>query len=163
MSKEMFTDQNLLTDMDGIHMKSALLLADEAAAADEVPVGALIVKGDRVIAAARNSRERDKCATHHAEILAIEEACRKLGGWRLPKCTLYVTLEPCPMCAGAIANARIGRVVFGAYDAKAGAYGSLLHMEELPLNHRPTVVGGVMEEECRALLSAYFRNKRKNK
>ena len=136
---------------------------DEATVAeelDEVPVGAIIVQGDRIIAKAHNMRESNKCATHHAEILAIEEACRTLGGWRLPDTTLYVTMEPCPMCAGAIVNARIPRVVFGAHDIRFGAFGSLFDMSKLPLNHKPEIVGGVLGEECRDVLSSYFKRKR---
>lgn len=142
-------------------MRRALSLAEAAAEKDEVPVGALIVQGDTVIAEAYNLREASKCATHHAEILAIEEACRRLGGWRLPNCKLYVTLEPCPMCTGAIINARIDEVIFGAYDPKAGACGSLVDIPALPLNHKVAVTGGVLEEECKNALSAYFRQKRK--
>ncbi len=153
-------DEHLLSPEDETYMADALTLAAHAAELDEVPVGALIVRDGQVIARACNNRETGKCATHHAEILAIEEACRTLGGWRLPRCTLYVTLEPCPMCAGAIANARIERVVFGAYDPKGGAYGSVLNLAELPLNHKPTVVGGVSEDTCREILTAYFRRKR---
>ncbi len=139
------------------------LAIDEARAAeqlDEVPVGAVIVQGDRIIARAHNMRQSNKCATHHAEILAIEEACRTLGGWRLPDTTLYVTMEPCPMCAGAIVNARIPRVVFGAHDIRFGAFGSLFDMSQLPLNHKPSISGGVLGEECRDILSAYFKRKR---
>lgn len=146
---------------DEIYMKRALALADEAAARDEVPVGALIVQGDRIVAEAYNTREGSKCATHHAEVLAIEEACRTLGGWRLPNCKLYVTLEPCPMCTGAIINARIDEVIFGAYDPKAGCCGSLTDLPSLPFNHKVTVRGGVLETECKDALSAYFRGKRK--
>ena len=98
--------------------------------------------------------------THHAEIVAIEEACRVRGGWRLPDCTLYVTLEPCPMCAGAIVNARVPRVVFGAYDPRAGAFGSAVDFNTLGLNHRPEITGGVLGEECAAVLREYFRKKR---
>ncbi len=145
---------------DARYMTEALSLAAEAAKTDEVPVGCVIVQDGKIIARARNTRETSKCATHHAEILAIEEACRTLGGWRLPRCTLYVTLEPCPMCAGAIANARIDRVVFGAYDPKGGALGSLINLAELPLNHKPCVDGGVLEGTCREALTAYFRRKR---
>ncbi len=150
-------------ELDDFYMGEALRLAEGAAAADEVPVGALIVHRGRVIAAAANTRERSRCATHHAEILAIEEACRTLGGWRLPDATLYVTLEPCPMCAGAILHARIDRVVFGASDLRAGAFGSLLDLNAYPLNHKTAVTAGVRAEECRALLSSYFRGKRKKK
>ena len=142
-------------------MRRALSLAEQAAEEDEVPVGALILHGDTVIAEAYNRREGSRCATHHAEILAIEAACRALGGWRLPNCKLYVTLEPCPMCTGAIINARIDEVVFGAYDQKAGACGTLVDIPALPLNHKVKVTGGVLEEECREVLSAYFRQKRK--
>ncbi len=148
-------------ELDIFYMQKALLLAREAAEEDEVPVGALVVFEGRVIAAARNRRETDRLATHHAELCAIEEACRSRGGWRLPDCTLYVTLEPCPMCGGAIVNARIPRVVFGAYDARAGAFGSLLDLAALPLNHRPEVKGGVLAEEAASLLTSYFRGKRK--
>ncbi len=147
-------------EIDLRYMKSAYRLAKHAASLDEVPVGCIIVKDGTIIAGAANRRETNRCATHHAEILAIEEACKTLDGWRLPGCTLYVSLEPCPMCAGAIANARIERVVFGAYDPKGGAYGSVVNLAELPLNHKPTVEGGVMESDCRELLTSYFRGKR---
>ncbi len=152
-----------MTEQDRVYMSQCLELARGAAQADEVPVGALIVRDGQVIATAANRRETDKCATHHAEVLAIEAACKRLGGWRLPNSTLYVTLEPCPMCAGAIVNARIDRVVWGAYDPKGGAFGSVLNLTELPLNHKPTLEGGVMEEECAHVLSSYFRTKRKKK
>ncbi len=145
---------------DELYMDEALALAAQAAELDEVPVGAVIVRDGKIIARALNTRETSKCATHHAEILAIEEACRTLGGWRLPRCTLYVTLEPCPMCAGAIANARIERVVYGAYDPKGGAYGSIINLSELPLNHKPQTEGGVKEDACRNILTSYFRRKR---
>lgn len=147
-------------ELDISFMREALTLAREAAEADEVPVGALIVYEGRVIAAARNRRETDRLATHHAEICAIEEACRVRGGWRLPDCTLYVTLEPCPMCGGAIVNARIPRVVFGAYDRRAGVFGSAIDFNVLQFNHRPAVTGGVLAEEAAAILTDYFRRKR---
>ncbi len=150
----------MYTATDEQYMCEALNLAACAEALDEVPVGAVIVHDGEIIARAQNMRESNKCATHHAEILAIEEACRTLGGWRLPRCTLYVTLEPCPMCAGAIANARIERVVFGAYDPKGGAMGSVINLAELPLNHKPLVEGGVLEADCREALTSYFRRKR---
>lgn len=156
-------ENSAVTEEDLWYMEEALSLAREAADADEVPVGALILHRGEVIAAARNTREGSKCATHHAEILAIEEACRRLGGWRLPDCTLYVTLEPCPMCAGAIVNARIDRVVFGAYDARAGACGSVVNLNDLPLNHKPIIAGGVAQDACRDLLASYFKRKRKKK
>ena len=142
-------------------MKEALLLAKRAEAEDEVPVGALVVLDGKIIAEAYNTREQDKCATHHAELLAIERACAAMGGSRLPGATLYVTMEPCCMCAGAIIHARIPRVVFGAHDLRFGAFGSLINLSELPLNHRPEILGGVLGEECREMLSQYFRKKRK--
>ena len=154
-------DTELLTETDTQYMREAIALAQKAMAEDEVPIGALIVQDGRVIATAYNTREHDRCATHHAELVAIEEACRLLHGWRLPRTTLYVTLEPCPMCAGAIINARVERVVFGAYDPKAGAYGSMTNLAALPFNHIPEVVGGVLEDECKELLSSYFREKRR--
>lgn len=148
-------------DKDELYIKEALELAKEAENLDEVPVGALIVRDGKIIAKAFNRRQTDKCATAHAELLAIEEACRNLGGWRLPGTTLYVTLEPCAMCAGAIVNARVERVVYGASDIRFGALGSLFNLAELPLNHKPEVVGGVMAEECKNILSEYFKRKRK--
>ena len=146
---------------DVFYMERALELAERAREIDEVPVGALIVHKGEIISEAYNTRESSKCATHHAEILAIERACEKLGGWRLPECTLYVTLEPCPMCAGAIINARIDRVVFGAYDRRAGAFGTLFDLNSYPLNHKTEVCAGVLEERCAGALSEYFRAKRK--
>lgn len=144
-------------------MREAISLAKKAEELDEVPVGALVVLEDRIIASAYNTREGDKCATHHAEILAIERACAAMGGWRLPGVTLYVTMEPCAMCAGAIINARIPRVVFGTKDLRFGAFGSLLDLSKLPLNHKPELVGDVLADECRELLSGYFRKKRKSR
>ncbi|MBQ2719255.1 MAG: nucleoside deaminase [Clostridia bacterium] len=145
---------------DILYMREALALAREAAEADEVPVGAVIVYEGRIIARSRNRRETDKLATHHAELLAIEEACRVRGGWRLPDCTLYVTLEPCPMCGGAIVMARLPRVVYGAPDRRGGVFGSAVDFNALSFNHRPEVTGGVLAEECAAVLSDYFRKKR---
>jgi len=142
-------------------MRLALNEAERAAEEDEVPIGAIIVRDGKVIAKAHNRRENSRCATHHAEILAIEEACRELGGWRLPDTTLYVTLEPCAMCAGAIINARIPRVVFGANDIRFGALGSLLDLNSLPLNHTAEVTSGVLGKESRDMLGEYFRAKRK--
>lgn len=150
-----------VSETDLAMMAEALAEARLAAEIDEVPVGAVLVREGRIIARAHNTRETSKCATHHAEILAIEAGCRALGGWRLPGCTLYVTLEPCPMCAGALVNARVERVVFGAYDSKAGAFGSALDLNTCSLNHKPLVLGGVMEQSCKSLLSSYFRAKRK--
>ncbi len=133
------------------YMKAALRLAQKAAEEGEVPVGAVVVCEGKIVAAA-GTAGRPKNALHHAEIEAIEKACRKLGGWRLHKCDLYVTLEPCPMCAGAIINARIKTVYYGAPDPKAGSCGTLVDLFALPYNHRPTVVSGVMEEACAAIL-----------
>ena len=149
-----------IRDEDIAFMKEAMALARMAEEIDEVPVGALVVKDGRVIAKAYNTREHSKCATHHAEILAIEEACRTLGGWRLPGCTLYVTMEPCAMCAGAIINARIPRVVFGAPDLRFGAFGSLINLADVPLNHKPEILGGVLKEENVNILRSYFKKKR---
>ena len=146
---------------DEFYMAEAIKLAEAAREIDEVPVGAVIVRDGKIIARAYNTREASKCATHHAELLAIEEACRVLGGWRLIGATLYVTMEPCAMCAGAIVNARIPRVVYGTRDLRFGAYGSLFDLTKIPLNHIPEVKGGVLEDETRALLSDYFREKRK--
>ena len=151
------------TEQDVIFMRRAMELAREAELLDEVPVGALVVKDGKIISEAYNTREMSKCATHHAEILAIERACAALGGWRLPSSTLYVTMEPCAMCAGAIVNARIERVVFGAPDLRFGAFGSLIDLAKLPLNHTPEVVGGVLGEENREILSSYFKKKRVKK
>ena len=148
-------------EADEYFMHRAMELAREAESLDEVPVGALAVRNGRIIAEAYNTRESDKCATHHAEVLAIEAACRALGGWRLPGVTLYVTMEPCAMCAGAIINARVPRVVYGAPDLRFGAFGSLIDLAAVPLNHTPEVVGGVLGEECASMLTEYFRGKRK--
>ena len=139
------------------YMKAALRLAQKAAEEGEVPVGAVVVCEGKIVGRGRNRRETKKNALHHAEIEAIEKACRKLGGWRLHKCDLYVTLEPCPMCAGAIINARIKTVYYGAPDPKAGSCGTLVDLVALPYNHRPTVVSGVMEEACAAILRDFFR------
>lgn len=148
---------------DELYMTRAIALARRAEEIDEVPVGALIVRDGEIIAEAYNMRETNKCATHHAELLAIEAACRTLGGWRLPGATLYVTMEPCCMCAGAIINARIPRVVYGTHDIRFGAFGSALDLVKIPLNHTPEVVGGVLEDETRTILTEYFRKKRVKK
>lgn len=153
-------NMSLPTDEDILFMREAMALAKMAEEIDEVPVGALIVRNGEIIAKAYNTRETSKCATHHAEILAIEEACRTLGGWRLPGCTLYVTMEPCCMCAGAIINARIPRVVYGAPDLRFGAFGSLINLAEIPLNHKPEIVGGVLGVENVEILRSYFKKKR---
>lgn len=147
-----------MTDNDW--MRHALTVAAEAAAEGEVPVGAVIVKDGQLLSIGRNRREIGKNALAHAEIEAINGACQALGGWRLSGCTLYVTLEPCPMCAGAIINARIDRVVYGADDPKAGSCGSLVNLFSLPYNHQPELVGGVLKEECAAALQDFFRQLR---
>lgn len=143
-------------------MLEALRLAKEAAQEGEVPVGCVIADGDRIVGRGRNRREKAKNALCHAELEAIDEACRTLGGWRLWRCTLYVTLEPCPMCAGAIMNARIPRVVYGAPDPKAGSCGSLADLFAMPYNHHPSAEAGLMEEECAGLLRDFFRQLREN-
>lgn len=144
-------------------MLAALALARRSADEDEVPVGAVIVRNGEIVGEGRNRREQDKNALAHAEIEAIEAACRSLNGWRLWECELYVTLEPCPMCAGAIINARIKRVIFGATDEKAGSCGSVVNLFELPYNHRPAVTGGFMAEECAGELKTFFAKLRENK
>ena len=159
MDKELITGEP--SSQDIFFMREPISLAKEAGAVDEVPIGAVAVKNGVIISRAYNMREHNKCATHHAEILCIEEACRVLGGWRLPGVTLYVTMEPCAMCAGALINARVERVVYGVPDLRFGAFGSLVNLGEIGLNHKPEVVGGVLEEECRTLLSDYFKGKRK--
>ena len=145
---------------DLYYMDEALKLAQEAAAEGEVPVGCVIVCKDQIVGRGRNRRETEKTALGHAEIEAIAEACKNLGGWRLWECTLYVTLEPCSMCAGAIINARIPRVVYGARDAKYGACGSVCDLFSMPFNHQPLVVTGIREEESIALLTAFFKELR---
>ena len=149
--------------MHSKYMQVALCEAKRAAEIGEVPVGAVIVKDGEIIASAHNLRETTGDATAHAEVLAIREACHALGGWHLDKCTLYVTLEPCPMCMGAIVNSRLGNVVFGAKDAKAGACGSVIDLRSYPLNHKPHVVSGFMSEESLTLLSDFFKEKRENR
>lgn len=143
------------------YMREALALSEEAAAAGEVPVGCVIVWDGAVVGRGRNRREEDADALAHAEICAIREACAAVGGWRLHKAKLYVTLEPCPMCAGAIINARIPEVYFGARDDKAGACGSVLNLFEERFNHKPRLVGGILEDECGALLREFFHRVRK--
>lgn len=144
-------------------MKEALALAKTAADTGEVPVGAVIVRNGEIIATGINRREKEKNALCHAEIEAINDACNKLGGWRLPECELYVTLEPCPMCAGAIINSRIEKVYFGAYDRKAGSVRSLVRLFDIPYNHKPEVHGGIMEDECADILSDFFKSLRAKK
>ena len=143
-----------------LYMQKALELAREAALEGEVPVGCVIVRNGEIVATGRNRREPAKTALGHAEIEAIGAACEKLGGWRLWDCTLYVTLEPCPMCAGAIVNARIPTVVFGASDDKCGACGSVCDLFSMDFNHHPQVVKGVCQEEAAALLTDFFKDLR---
>ena len=144
-------------------MAEALRLAETAAAEGEVPIGCVVVKDDRIVGRGRNRREKGKTALGHAELDAIAEACRNLGGWRLWQCRLYVTLEPCPMCAGAIIKARIPVVIYGTEDPKAGSVASKVRMFDLGFNHRPEVISGVLKEECAALLQAFFRDLRARK
>ena len=141
-------------------MARALDLAREAAAEGEVPVGCVVALGERIVGEGRNRREGRKNALCHAELEAIDAACRALGGWRLWECTLYVTLEPCPMCAGAIVNARIPRVVYGAPDPRNGCCGSVVNLFALPFNHRPALEGGFREADCAALLTDFFQRLR---
>jgi len=147
--------------MDDLYfMDEALALAREAAAEGEVPVGCVIVRGDEIVGRGRNRRETRKNALCHAEIEAIDDACRYLGGWRLWECTLYVTLEPCSMCAVAIINAWIPRVVYGASDSKFGAVRSVCSLFDMQFNHHPQVESGIREEEAAALMQEFFRNLR---
>ena len=144
-------------------MAAAIEQAKLAGSIDEVPIGAVVVKDDEIVGVGFNKRETGKNALYHAEIEAIDNACKKLGGWRLWQCEMYVTLEPCPMCAGAIINSRLKRVVYGCCDAKAGSCKSVTDLFALPYNHRPECIGGVMEQECSALLTDFFRELRKRK
>ena len=145
---------------DAYYMGEALALAAQAAAEGEVPVGCVIVCHGKIVGRGRNRRELGKSALAHAEMEAIDQACKTLGGWRLWECTLYVTLEPCPMCAGAIINARIPRVVYGASDSKCGACGSVCSLFSMAFNHHPVVEFGVLEEESRSLLGDFFQDLR---
>ena len=144
-------------------MREALALAQAAADEGEVPVGCVVVRDGEIVGRGRNRRESAKSALAHAEIEAIAEACRNLGGWRLWQCTLYVTLEPCPMCAGAIINARLPRVVYGAKEPTNGCCGSAVDLFMLPCSQKPEVVPGVLEEECSAMLSVFFRRLREKR
>jgi tRNA(adenine34) deaminase len=148
--------------MEERFMRRALLCAKKAAAMGEVPVGAVIVRNGKVISTGYNRRETDKNALRHAEITAIDRACKKLGGWRLWECDIYVTLEPCPMCAGAIINSRIRNVYIGDQDKKNGAMGSVTRLQDL-FTHKPSVFFGVLSEECSAVLSGFFSELRKRK
>jgi tRNA(adenine34) deaminase len=144
-------------------MLEAIKRAKVAARYGEVPIGCVIVKDGEVIASGRNMREKKNNALLHAEIVAIDKACKKLGRWRLHDCTLYVTLEPCAMCTGALINSRMQRVVFGAFDAKAGSLGSVIDLNVLPYNHKFECIGGILEEKCATLLSDFFKKLRERK
>lgn len=144
-------------------MKKALTLAEEAEKEGEVPVGAVVVCDGEIVGTGRNRRETEKNALCHAEIEAIDNACKNLGGWRLFKCDLYVTLEPCPMCAGAIINSRIKNVYFGANDYKNGACGSVVNLFNLDFNHKPNFEKGILENECSEILTRFFKNLREKK
>lgn len=144
-------------------MKKAIELAKISGDDGEVPVGAVVTKNGEIVATGRNRREIGKNALYHAELEAIDSACKALGGWRLWQCELYVTLEPCPMCAGAIINSRIKRVVFGASDSKAGSFGSVVDFNNLPYNHKPEIVSGVLKDECSSLLSDFFARLREER
>jgi len=148
---------------DETFMRRALELARAAAAEGEVPVGAVVTLENEIVGEGRNRREGGKNALYHAEVEAIHQACARLGGWRLWQCCIYVTLEPCPMCAGAVINARIPRLVYGAKDPKAGCCGSVTDLFALPFNHRPQVIGGCLEEECAAPLREFFAGLRENR
>ncbi len=150
--------------MDEIYMKEALKEAYKAYEINDVPIGCVIVRNGEIVGRGFNQKETLKDATLHSEITAIKDACNTLGGWRLPGCTMYVTLEPCPMCAGAIVNARIERLVIGARDLKTGACGSVLDItNNKNLNHQPEVIFGVLEKECADVLKGFFTNLRENK
>lgn len=149
--------------MEEKFMLEALKEAQRAAALMETPVGAVVVCDGKIVGRGFNTRETDKNALCHAEIKAINEACQTLGGWRLHRCDLYVTLEPCPMCAGAIINSRIKRVFFGAYDKKAGSFGTKTDLCAMEFNHKPEIYGGIMENECAKILSDFFAELRKLK
>ena len=144
-------------------MNAALKLASLAAAEGEVPVGAVVTLGGEIVGRGRNRREKSKNALAHAEIEAINDACSNLGGWRLWQCDMYVTLEPCPMCTGAIINSRIKRLIYGASDCKAGSCGSVVNLFELPYNHKPEIVSGIKKDECAELLSEFFKALRNKK
>ncbi len=151
-------------DLNEKYMRAAMKEAYKAELKDEVPIGAVIVYDGKIIARAHNTRQTKQISTHHAEILCIEKACRKLNSWRLEGCDLYVTLEPCPMCAGAIQQSRIRKVVFGAYDPKGGFFGSNFNINEVKgLNHYPEVEGGVLKEETAQLLKDFFKKKRERR
>ena len=147
-------------EQDERYMRHALMLAERAAALGEIPVGAVIVRAGAILGEGYNRRETDRTALGHAEILAIQDACRRTGGWRLDGSTIYITLEPCPMCAGAILSARIARVVYGARDPKTGSAGSIADLFAMPYPHRPDLTSGLLAPECQALLDRFFAHLR---
>lgn len=156
--------ESMFERIDILYMKEALLEARKAFELDETPIGAIVTLGDEIIARGHNRRNTDKNPLAHAEIIAINEAANKIGDWRLEECTLYITLEPCPMCAGAIVQARIPKVVFGARSPKAGFAGSVINILQLDtLNHQVDIVEGVLEEETSQILKEYFRNMRETR
>lgn len=153
----------MIMNSDEKFMRLALEQAHLAYQIGEVPVGAVVVKNGQVVGTGYNRRETDKNAVAHAELLAIDDACKRLGGWRLWECELYVTLEPCPMCAGAIINSRIKRLIYGASDKKAGSVESVVRMFDLPYNHKPPYTAGVLEDECSQILKNFFKEMRSRK
>lgn len=156
--------RNFMTSQDELFMKAAIEEAKKAEAIGEVPIGAVIVKDGEIISTAYNLRETEQRAVAHAELLVIDDACQKLGTWRLSETTLYVTLEPCPMCAGAIVLSRVDRVVYGAKDPKGGCAGTLMNLlQDDRFNHMAEVTSGVLEDECAALLSNFFKGLREKK
>lgn len=144
------------------YMRLALKEAKKAYRKNEIPIGAVIVKDDKVIAKGHNLREKTNLATGHAEIIAIRKANKKLKSWRLDSCTLYVTIEPCPMCAGAIIQSRIKQLVYGAADIKSGSHTSVVNLFELPYNHKVIVEKGILENECSKIITSFFKKIRKN-
>ena len=162
LSELVVCDGFVFMKSDSYYMKKALKCAEKAALIDEVPVGAVIVKDDKIIASAYNTRESKNDALGHAEINATRKANKKLKAWRLDGCTIYVTVEPCIMCGGALIQARVDRIVYGTKDLKGGAFGSSINILEAEnINHHPKITSGVLEEECAEIIKKYFKNKRK--
>lgn len=153
-------NESSMSNFDIKFMEKAIEMAKEAYDDNEVPIGAVIVRNGEIVSYGRNRREKEKNALLHAEIDAIDKACKKLGGWRLWNCDIYVTLEPCPMCAGAIMNAHIPNVYFGAYDYKNGSCGTITNLFNMPYNFKPNCEGGIMEKECSQLLKDFFKKLR---
>ncbi len=151
-----------MQNTDEVYMREALKEAMIAADMGEVPVGAVVVKEGDIIGRGHNLREKTGDATSHAEVQAIRQACEHIGGWRLEGCTLYVTLEPCCMCAGAVINSRIDRVVYGAADIEAGCCGSVSNVFHMPMSHHPILIGGVLQKHCAEVLKTFFKNRRKH-